>query len=131
MGVRRATGEPQGVRIGNGNNTIDRSRQTPAVRSSARRLDVLLELLERRDMSPTKLRILLAVGQGETGLGELSRRLDQPEATVRRSAWQLSQNGMLRQQPDPATKKPAFSITTRGVAALKPLITASNRRSSL
>jgi hypothetical protein len=33
---------------------------------------------------------------------------------------------MLRQQPDPVTNGPAFAITTRGLAALKPLITASN-----
>ena len=100
----------------------------PAVRWSARRLDVLLELLERRELSPTELRILLAVGHAEAGLEELSVRLAKPKRAVRRSAWRLYLEGMLSQRNDGASQEPAFAITTRGLAALKPLITASNVR---
>jgi hypothetical protein len=35
---------------------------------------------------------------------------------------------MLRQRGDGTSHEPAFAITTRGLAALKPLITASNVR---
>ena len=122
MGVRLRTAEAQGMQI----LPSSVNRPTPAGRWSARRLDVLLELLERRDLGPSELRILLAVGQQEATLGELSRRLEQPEATVRKSAWQLALDGMLRQERDEVTKEPAFAITPRGVATLKPLITASN-----
>jgi DNA-binding MarR family transcriptional regulator len=104
------------------------ARPAPAGRRSARRLDVVLELLERRELSPTELRILLAVGHREAHLGELSSHLEKPKTTVRRDAWRLYLNGMLRQHHDSETNEPVFAITTRGVAALKPLITATNVR---
>jgi DNA-binding MarR family transcriptional regulator len=107
---------------------VSASRPTPAVRRASRRLDVLLELLERRDCSPTELRILLAVGHREAHLGELSARLEKPKTTVRRGAWRLYLDGMLRQHHDSETNEPVFAITTRGVAALKPLITATHLR---
>jgi hypothetical protein len=97
---------------------------TPHAQRAARRLDLLLELLERRELSP-ELRVLLAVSDGELSLGRLAEALDKPTRLVRRAAWRLYLAGMLRQRHDSATQGPAFAITIRGVAALKPLVTAA------
>jgi hypothetical protein len=99
---------------------------TPHTRRAARRLDLLLELLERRELSPEELRVLLAVAGGELSLSRLAETLRKPTRLVRRAAWRLYLEGMLRQRHDSATEGPAFAITSRGVAALKPLVTASH-----
>jgi hypothetical protein len=101
---------------------------TPYAQRAARRLDVLLELLERRELSPEELRVLLAVAGGEVSLASLAETLQKPTRPVRRAAWRLYLAGMLRQRHDPATEGPAFGITTRGLAALKPLVTAAATR---
>src|SRR5689334_3686874 len=77
------------------------------------RLDLLLELLERRELSPEELRVLLAVAGGELSLGRLAKTLDKPTRLVRRAAWRLYLAGMLRQRHDSATQGPAFAITIR------------------
>jgi hypothetical protein len=102
--------------------------QTPHARRAARRLDLLLELLERRELSPVELRVLLAVADGELPLGRLAGPLRKPTRLVRRAAWRLYLAGMLRQRHDSATEGPAFGITTRGLAAVKPLMTAAATR---
>jgi hypothetical protein len=109
MGDSRFRRDGQPMRIGNGQ----------------RQLDLLLELLERRE-----LRILLAVAGGELSLGRLAEALDKPTRLVRRAAWRLYLAGMLRQRHDSATQGPAFAITIRGLAALKPLVTAATPRAA-
>ena len=101
---------------------------TPHAQRAARRLDILLELLERRELSPEELRVLLAVAGGELSLGRLAETLRKPTHLVRRAAWRLYLAGMLRQRHDSATQGPAFGITTRGLAAVKPLVTAAETR---
>jgi hypothetical protein len=100
----------------------------PATRWSARRLDLLLELLERRSMTATDLRVLLAVIDRERSLRELVDLVTRPAASVRKTAGRLCLAGMLRQTHDPHTDGPAYAITPRGLAALKPLLTAAGGR---
>ena len=104
---------------------------TPNARRAAQRLDLLLELLERRELSPEDLRVLLAVAGGELSLGRLAQVLDKPTRLVRRAAWRLYLAGMLRQRHESGSQGPAFAITTRGLAALKPLVTAAAGRGAV
>jgi hypothetical protein len=101
----------------------ERRRFPPAARWSARRLDVLLELLERRKLTATELRMLLAFADGERPLRDLGALLDQPPAALRRTASRLRLDGMLRE-----SEGRAFAITPRGLTALKPLLTAAGGR---
>src|SRR3954465_8367564 len=101
-----------------------RPHVVPAGRWSARRLDVLLALLERRDLSPTELRVLLAVVHRERSLRDLTELFEKSSARLRRTARRLYLEGMLRQRHDDSGE-PLFAITPRGLAALKPLITAA------
>ena len=100
----------------------------PARRWSARRLDVLLELLERRDMTATDLRVLLAFVDRERTLGELTGVVQMPTTPIKRIAGRLCLAGLLRQAHDPETDEPAYAITARGLATLKPLVTAATPR---
>jgi len=101
-----------------------RPRVVPAGGWSARRLDVLLALLERRDMSPTELRVLLAVVHRERSLRDLAELFEKSGASFRRTARRLHLEGMLRQRHDDSGE-PLFAITPRGLAAVKPLMTAA------
>lgn len=88
------------------------------------RLDALLALLERRELSVTELRFLLAVFHGQTTEGQLVRVLARTNQEVRRLGVRLHLADLVRRSRRQENSERTFAITPRGLATLKPLVTA-------
>jgi hypothetical protein len=75
-------------------------------------------------MSPAELGVLLAVVHGEQSLRELVALFEKSYPSLHRTTRRLHLEGMLRQRRDDSGE-PLFAITARGLAAVKPLMTAA------
>lgn len=84
----------------------------------------VLELLERRPMSATELRILLAVLDGEAAASALARRLDRRSPDIERAAERLYARGLLRWRHDRRRNEPILALTATGLATIRPLLTS-------
>jgi DNA-binding MarR family transcriptional regulator len=104
--------------------TIVAPRQiTRSPYGDAARLDVVLTLLERRELSATELRFLLAVFQGHATERQLARILARTGDEVRRLGRRLHLAGLVRRSQH--EEDTTFAITPLGIATLKPLVTAA------
>ena len=99
--------------------------QVRTTRTPERALDTLLELLERRRLSATELRILLAVLGSEMPVHELAESFGRPPVEIRRNGARLYARGLLNWRHDGASKGAVFAITPAGLATLRPLVTAA------
>lgn len=109
--------------------TLATSQGTPATtqlgpHGEPARLDVLLALLERRELSATELRFLLAVFQGQATEDQLARVLARTAPEVRRLGDRLRLADVVRRSRREQDSDLTFSITPRGLAIVKPLVTA-------
>jgi DNA-binding MarR family transcriptional regulator len=87
-------------------------------------LDRVLELFERRELSPTELRMLVALSDREASLSELAGRLGQRPAEIRRAARSMSTRGLVRWYHAGKRKETRLEITARGLITVRALLTA-------
>jgi hypothetical protein len=97
---------------------------TPPERAAARALDRVLELLERRWLSASDLRIMLAVKDGDAAISDLAKSLGWRSDEVRRGAARLYGHGLLRWAHNAGREEAIVGSTRSGLATLQPLLTA-------
>jgi DNA-binding MarR family transcriptional regulator len=88
-------------------------------------VDRALGLLERRRLSATELRILLAVVDREVSVSELADAFGRRPLEIRRAAARLYARGLLRWRHDAMRREAVFAITPAGLATVRPLLTAA------
>ena len=105
----------------------DRQPDAPVhtTRAPEHTLDALLELLERRRLSATELRILLAVLGSEMPVHELAESFGRPPVEIRRAGARLYARGLLNWRHEAASKEAVFAITPAGLTTLRPRVTAA------
>ena len=99
---------------------------TPPERAAARALDRVLELLERRRLPASDLRVMLAVHDGDAAISDLAKSLGWRSVEVRRAAARLYGHGLLRWAHDAGREEAILGITRNGLATLRPLLTAAS-----
>jgi DNA-binding MarR family transcriptional regulator len=98
-----------------------RNGPTPAVAQAT--LDRVLELFERRGLSATELRVLLALLDRGARLSDLAEALDQRPNEITRAARSLSVRGLTRWQ-HVGNKETRLEITSSGLTTVRALLTA-------
>jgi predicted transcriptional regulator len=98
---------------------------TRGAAADAPALDQVLELLERRGLSASELRVLLAVRNNEVTVSELSRTLGRPPVEIRRTGARLYALGLLRWRHDTRTTETVLGATGAGLTAVRPLTAAA------
>ena len=88
-------------------------------------LDRVLELVERRRLSPAELRILLRLVDGEAGIPGLAEALDERPVDVRRCGRRLSARGLVSWRHAGPLKHTQLAITPAGLTAVRALLTAT------
>jgi DNA-binding MarR family transcriptional regulator len=86
-------------------------------------LDRVLELFERRGLSATELRVLLALLDRGARLSDLAEALDQRRNEITRAARSLSMRGLTRWQ-HVGSKETRLEITSSGLTTVRALLTA-------
>jgi DNA-binding MarR family transcriptional regulator len=92
-------------------------------RAVAQTLDRVLELFERRGLSPTELRVLLALLDRGARLSDLAEGLDQRPNEITRAARSLSMRGLTRWH-HMGSKETRLEITSSGLTTVRALLTA-------
>jgi hypothetical protein len=87
-------------------------------------LDRILELLERRGLSVTELRVLLALHEREATIADLAEQLGQRSGATWRASRALSARGLARWHQVGRRKKSAVAITAAGLVTIRPFLTA-------
>jgi DNA-binding MarR family transcriptional regulator len=95
---------------------------TPAVAQAT--LDRILELFERRKLSATELRILVALIDRRAGVPDLAEALDQSPGEITRAGRSLSMRGLIRWHHVGPRKETRFDITSSGLTTVRALLTA-------
>jgi DNA-binding MarR family transcriptional regulator len=104
--------------------TVTRARgPTPAVAQAT--LDRVLELFERRKLSATELRVLLALIDRGAGVSDLANALDQSPDEITRAGRGLSMRGLIRWYHVGSRKETRFDITSSGLTTMRALLTAA------
>jgi hypothetical protein len=78
-------------------------------------LDRVLDLLRRRELSTTELRVLLQLVDGSARLAELAPELGQPPVDVRSAARSLASRGLVRWLHAGDRKQTQLEITPIGL----------------
>lgn len=99
-----------------------RDAETAAVNPEAA-LDDLLATLERSELSPTEIRILLWLARREGTVAELTDALEQRSGALRSVAYRLAMRGLIRRRFESRRRSGfVFAITPAGMLALRPLL---------
>jgi DNA-binding MarR family transcriptional regulator len=88
-------------------------------------LDRVLELVERRKLSPTELRVVLALLDRGACLPDLAEALDQRPDEITRAARSLSMRGLIRWHHVARRKQTRLEITSSGLTTVRALVTAA------
>jgi DNA-binding MarR family transcriptional regulator len=88
-------------------------------------LDRVLELLGRRRLSATELRVLLRLLDREASLSELAKALGQRPVEIRRAGRSLAMHGLVRRRHVGRRKQTRLEITAAGLATTRALLTAA------
>jgi DNA-binding MarR family transcriptional regulator len=96
---------------------------TPAVAQAT--LDRILELFERRKLSATELRMLLALIDRGAGVSDLANALDRSPGEITRAGRRLSSRGLIRWHHVGLRKETRFDITSSGLTTVRALLTAA------
>jgi DNA-binding MarR family transcriptional regulator len=92
-------------------------------KSAEEGLDALLATLQRGDLSPLELRILLWLADRVGTQRELADALDASRGAIGRAATRLSTRGLIRRRFDRGRRSRfVLSITSRGLRAVAPLV---------
>jgi DNA-binding MarR family transcriptional regulator len=100
-----------------------RDGATSAVAQAA--LDRILELFERRKLSGTELRVLLALIDRGAGVSDLVEALDKTPDEITRAGRTLSMRGLIRWHHVGWRKETRFDITSSGLTTVRALLTAA------
>lgn len=84
-------------------------------------IDRVLEVLERRGLSPGELRVLLCLLDREASLAELAEALSRPLDEVRRSGGRLTRRGLVRWYHVGRRDETRLTITRDGRATVQAL----------
>jgi DNA-binding MarR family transcriptional regulator len=98
-------------------------RDGPTRADAQTTLDRVLELFERRGLSATELRVLLALLDRGARLSDLAEALDQTRNEITRAARSLSMRGLTRWQ-HVGSKETRLEITSSGLTTVRALLTA-------
>ena len=100
-----------------------RDGPSPAVAQAT--LDRILELFERRKLSATELRVLLALIERGAGVSDLAEALDRSPDEITRAGRSLSMRGLIRWHHVGSRKETRFDITSSGLTTVRALLTAA------
>jgi DNA-binding MarR family transcriptional regulator len=92
-------------------------------------LDRVLELVERRRLSATELRVLLALLDRGACLPDLAEALDQGPDEITRAGRSLSMRGLIRWHHVGRRKQTRLEITSSGLTTVRALLTAASATS--
>jgi DNA-binding MarR family transcriptional regulator len=84
-------------------------------------IDRVLDVLERRGLSPGELRVLLGLLDREASLAELAEALRRPLSEVRRSGGRLARRGLVRWYHFGRRDETRLTITRDGRATVQAL----------
>lgn len=87
-------------------------------------LDRVLELVERRQLGASELRVLLALVEHDHAVSELGQLLAVQSGDVRQLGERLYARGLLRWRERPG-QEPILGITPAGLKVARPLLTAA------
>jgi DNA-binding MarR family transcriptional regulator len=91
--------------------------------SAEEALDSLLATLQRGDLSPLELRMLLWLADRVDTQSELADALDVSRGAIGRAAWRLSMRGLIRRRFERGRRSRfVLSITSTGLDAVAPLV---------
>jgi DNA-binding MarR family transcriptional regulator len=94
-----------------------------AVVSPERTLDGLLATIERSELSPTEIRVLLWLAKREATAGELTDALYQRAGAITSVVYRLAMRGLIRRRFENGQRSGfVFTITSAGMLALRPLL---------
>ena len=85
----------------------------------------MLELVERRALSATELRILLRLVDREAGMPELAEALDQRAVDVRRCGRRLAARGLVSWRHTGPREQTRVAITSAGLTTVRALLTVA------
>ena len=103
----------------------DDIRDGPSPDVAQATLDRILELFERRKLSATELRVLLALIDRGAGVSDLADALDQSPDEITRAARNLYMRGLIRWQHVDSRRERRFDITSAGLTTVSALVTAA------
>jgi DNA-binding MarR family transcriptional regulator len=91
-------------------------------RQPVRALDELLATIERGELSPTEIRVLLWLAEREATAAELTDALQQRPGAITTVAYRLAVRGLIRRRFEGRQRGGfVFAITSAGMLALRPL----------
>ena len=93
-------------------------------------LDRVLELVERRNLSATELRVLLALLDRGACLADLAGALDERPDEITRASRRLSMRGLIRWHHVGRRKQTRLDITSSGLTTVRALLTAAGATSA-
>jgi DNA-binding MarR family transcriptional regulator len=105
-------------------------RSDRATLAAGATLDRVLELVERRKLSATELRVLLALLDREASLPDLAEALDQSPDEITRAGRSLSMRGLIRWHHVGRRKQSRLEITSSGLTTVRALLTAADATSA-
>lgn len=108
---------------------ISRPSDRPTLAAGAT-LDRVLELVERRKLSPTELRVLLALLDRGACLPDLGEALAQRPDEITRAGRSLSMRGLIRVHHVGRRKQTRLEITTSGLTTVRAFLTAAGATSA-
>jgi DNA-binding MarR family transcriptional regulator len=88
-------------------------------------LDRVLELVERRKLSATELRVLLALLDRGACLSDLAEALDARPDQITRAGRRLSMRGLIRWHHVGRRQQTRLEITSSGLTTVRALLTAA------
>jgi DNA-binding MarR family transcriptional regulator len=93
-------------------------------------LDRVLELVERRKLSATELRVLLALLDRGACLSDLAEALDARPDQITRAGRRLSMRGLIRWHHVGRRQQTRLEITSSGLTTVRALLTAAGATSA-
>jgi DNA-binding MarR family transcriptional regulator len=109
---------------------ITRASDRPTLAARAT-LDRVLELVERRRLSATELRVLLALLDRGACLADLADALDQRPDEITRATRSLSMRGLIRWYHVGMRNQTRLQITSSGLTTVRALLTAAGSARSI
>jgi len=88
-------------------------------------LDRMLEMVERRELSATELRLLLALLDRDAGLSDLAAALHLRPDEITRAGRSLSMRGLIRWHHVGRRTETRLAITSSGLTTVRALLTAA------
>jgi DNA-binding MarR family transcriptional regulator len=92
-------------------------------------IDRVLEVFERRGLSPSEVRVLLKLLDREASLSEIAEALGKRPSEVTRAGRRLATRGLVRWYHVGAREETRLVITADGLATMRMLLAAADRAS--